>query len=239
MITFVPWRWGGLFGPEYVNRLRASLARHVHADHEMVCVTDDPTGIDGDIRIVPLPEEHRDTPRCRRRMRIFDREFARAIGDRICTIDLDVVIVDDITPLVTRTEPIVCWKVGHAGVFSGSFHLMDAGRLHGLWEMFNADPDGFPQRVQPTGVPSDQAMLNWYLKAKSIRVPFWTEKDGFVTYYGAGYEHLAHMGVGPVNPELPSGARVVVLGSADKAVMDEGTFPWIREHWVDRAEALA
>ncbi len=232
MLTVCCWRWGGLFGPEYVNRLRVALERHLHIPHQLVCVTDDPRGIDPWIRIVQLPKRHADTPRCRRRMRQFDSAWALDnLGPRILSIDLDVVIVDDLTPVVDRPEPIVGWKVGHAGVYSGSFLLYDAAALRGAWLAFDADPEGFPFAGGARGVPSDQAMLNHYVAATATPVATWTEADGFVTYYGRGYAHLQHLGVGPACPRPPAGARIIVLGSADKAVMDEGLYPWVREHW--------
>lgn len=233
MLTVSAWRWGGLFGPEYVNRLRHGLERHLHVEHELVCVTDDPTGIDPRVRIVPMATTFAHTPRCRRRMQQFSRAFADQIGATdILGIDLDVVIIDDLTPIVTKfaQAPVVGWKVGHAGVYSGSFLLFKAGALDGAWQAFAADPEGYPRRVQPRGVPSDQAMVNAWLSTQPP-IPFWTEADGFVSYYGAGYERLEHLGVGPRRQELPAGARIVVLGSADKAVMDTGAYPWIREHW--------
>lgn len=229
MLAVACWKWGTTFGPEYVNRLRAALEKHLHIPHELVCITDDATGIDSRVRAVAMPTTFADTPRCRRRMQIFSRDFARQIGERILTIDLDVVIVDDITPLVNRPEPVVCWRVGYAGVYSGSFHLMNSGELDGLWKLYEANPEGFPEIVQDRGCPSDQAMLNWFLWGWTI--PRWTEADGLVTYFGDGYKHLEHHGVGPNRTRLPKGARIVVLGSADKAVMDEGRFPWVREHW--------
>lgn len=246
VLSCVTWKWrpnrpdGPTFGPEYVNRLRAALARHCHLEHRLYCVTDDPDGIDPRVTIVPLPEPLSKTPRCRRRMRIFDREFGSQFeGGRILSIDLDVVIVDDLTPILARPEPIVAWRVGHAKVYSGSFLLMRAGVLDDLWQIFKRDPDGFPRRIQPSGVASDQAMLNWYVNRRGIPVARWTEADGFVTYYGAGYEALEHLGVGPTRPELPAGARIVVLGSADKAVMDDAAYPWIRDHWIDADDAVA
>jgi hypothetical protein len=224
------WRWGGIFEAAYVNRLRDAFARHCQLPHRVVCVTDDPTGIDAGIEIVPMPTTFAHTPRCRRRMQIFDRAFASRIGDRILSIDLDVVIVGDLTRILDRHEPLVGWKVAHHNVYSGSFFLMDAGVLDPLWQMFDAEPETFPQRIQPRGVPSDQAMLNWYLSTQAP-IAQWTEADGFVTYYGRGYERQEHLGVGPRRPDLPAGARIVVLGSADKHVMDAGQFAWCREHW--------
>lgn len=235
MITVVTWLWGSTFTPIYVHRLRAMLERHLHLPHELVCVAQDASGLEG-IRTVPMPRRYAQTARCRRRMQQFSRQFAAGIdATRILGIDLDVVLVDDITPIVDRPEPIVGWKVGHAGVFSGSFILFDAGALHGAWRAYAADPEGYPKRIQPRGVPSDQAMVNAWLKTQPP-IPFWTERDGFVTYYGRGYEALEHLGVGPNHPELPDGARVVVLGSSDKDVLETAAFPWVREHW---AEATA
>lgn len=231
MLAVACWKWGQTFGPEYVNRLRAALEKHLHVEHELVCITDDATGIDSRVRIVPMPTTYADTPRCRRRMQIFSRDFAQQIGTRILSIDLDVVIVDDITPLVDRPEPIVCWLVDYAQVYSGSFHLMDAGVLDELWKLYEESPEGFPMVVQARGCPSDQAMLNWHLRDHDGPVAHWTIGAGLVTYFGDGYARLEHHGVGPTRQDLSKGARIVVLGSADKAVMDEGRFAWVREHW--------
>ena len=162
-------------------------------------------------------------------MQMFDRVFASSLGSRLLAIDLDVVIVDDLTPIVDRPEPLVCWKVKHANVFSGSFILMDAGVLHPLWEAFSRSPERFPMRAQPHGTPSDQAMLNYFLRSRTV--PFWTEADGFVTYFGEGYEHKEHFGVGPTRQQLPPGARIVVLGSADLQVLADRQIPWVRDHY--------
>jgi hypothetical protein len=230
MLSVVCWKWGSLFSAAHVNALRTMLARHLHLDHELVCVTDQPAGIDGDVRIVPMPTTYAHTIRCRRRMQMYDREFAAQFGTRMLALDLDVVLVDDITPIVDRKDPIVCWKVGHAGVYSGSFVLCDVGALHGAWSKFKADPQGWPDSLHVRGTASDQAMLNAYLAGRP-QIPFWTERHGFVTFYGAGYERFESMGVGPGQPRLPKGARIVVLGSADLAALSDERYDWIREHY--------
>lgn len=232
MIDVIVWRWavGGahLFGREYVEKMRSMLARHLHIPHRLHCVTDDQTPIAG-VTLIPMPVDLRDTPRCRRRMRQYDAEFDRRIGSRLLSIDLDVVLVDDITPLVDRPEPIVMWKVGYAQVYSGSFVLWTAGALDGAWQGYRQDPEGFPRRASPHGVGSDQAMLNYWLNGHAVAE--WTEADGFVTWFGMGYARLEKNGMGPLRTELPPGARVIVLGSADKAMLDEGRYEWVRRHW--------
>lgn len=234
MLSVLTWKWGSKFSARHVNTLRSMLARRLALEHRVVCVTDDADGIDPGVEIVPLPARHAESPRCRRRMRAFDRTFAESIGARILALDLDVVLVDDITPLVDRPEPLVCWRVGYAGVFSGSIVLMDAGVLDPLWRAFDRDPDGYARRAWPRGVGSDQAMLNYYLSRSdchpSARPAVWTEADGFVTFFGAGYERLERRGVGPGHPLLPAGARIVVLGSDDLHVLEQGDrYPWVSE----------
>lgn len=231
-ISCVSWKWGNVFAAHHVNVWRAMLRRHLHAEHRPFCVTDDSKGLDPDITVIPLPTTYAHTPRCRRRMWQFSRAFGELVGPRILSLDLDIVIVDDITDLVSRPEPIVGWRVGYANVYSGSVMLFDAGALDGAWRLFAADPDGYPRRVEPRGTPSDQAMVNHWLQTQ-LPIATWTERDGFVTYFGDGYERLEHHGVGPGHPELPQGARIVVLGSADKAVLDEGRFDWVRDHYFE------
>lgn len=235
MLSIVTWKWGSKFGATHVNVLRVALERHLQLPHQLYCVTDDAGGLDARIKTVPLPptlNEH-SLIRCRRRMRQYDREWSEQFGPRQLVIDLDVVLVGDLTQILDRAEPIVGWRVGHAQVYSGSFVLLNHGALHGAWSAYRANPLNYPFG-RPTN-SSDQAMLNHFLSTQPP-IPYWTERDGFVTYYGAGYERHQHLGVGPDNPGLPRGARLVVLGSEDLAVLHEGRYPWVRDHWTALAE---
>jgi hypothetical protein len=244
MLPIVTWKWhsvnGPRYGPAYVNRLRAMLARHLHLPHELVCVTDDATGLDARIRIVPMPRDWMHTPRCRRRMWQFDRARVAEFGPRFLHLDLDTVLTDDITAIVDRPEPLVCWRAHYAGVVSPAFMLLETGYLHELYVRFAADPDGYPVS---TGVrqASDLAMLNHFLKDRPAPAT-WDERDGFVPYFGAGYQRFEHLGLGPSHQTLPAGTRVVLLGGADLAVLEEGRYPWVREHYLAHsgaAESLA
>lgn len=238
MISVLTWHWtrpgGPAFSPVYVDRLRSMLARNLRLPHELVLVTDRPqamrAAIDGRVRILPMPLEHAHTPRCRRRMWNFAAERAQDVGPRILCCDLDVVITGDVTPLLDRPEPLVCWRVGYANVYSGSFLLMDAGVLDGAWRAYRAAPEAFPAATGERNV-SDQAMLNHWLAVTKTKPAEWTERDGLITWFGKGYERLEHLGMGPKFNKLRPGTRVVVLGSADKAVMDDGRYPFVAEHW--------
>lgn len=227
MLTVVCWKWGKLFGPEYVNRLKNAVKRNLQLPHEFVCVTDDPHGLDTDVGTVWLPREWSTSPRCIRRLRIYDRLFAKRLGDRILAIDLDVIITGDITPLVDTLARTKFWRVGYANVLSGSFQLFDAGEPLNLWNWFSANPLAvFSQVSRPNYQGSDQDVLNaWFANRETDE---WTDAMGFQVYFGKGYERFLK---GRSQDELPEGTRLVVMGSEDKHVIDTGGHPWIVEHW--------
>lgn len=230
MLSVVVWKWGKLFSPLYVHRLRNMLARHLHIPHRLHCVTESADGLDADVVHVPLPQDLSNTPRCRRRMWQYSAARTAQFGTRMLCIDLDVVICDDITPIVDRPEPVVCWRVGYANVFSGSFVLCNVGALDGAFRAYAGNPNGYPKETGER-FASDQAMLNHYIKTRRVNVAEWTERDGFVTWFGEGYETRERFGMGPTRDTLPPGARIVVLGSSDKHVMDDGAHAFVREHW--------
>lgn len=231
MVSVLAWKWGTKFSAVHCNVLAEALRRHLHIDHELVVVTNEWQGLDPSIRVIAAPMAYADTPRCRRRMIGFSEYFTRRnLAERVLYCDLDVVITGDLTSLLERREPIIGWKVGHAGVYSGSFLLADNGALDGAFQRFAQDPVGYPTRLQPRGVASDQAMVNAWIETEPP-IGTWTEADGFVTYYGKGYERLEHLGVGPRLQHLPAGARIVVLGSDDLDVLAQSRYPWVKEHW--------
>ncbi|KJZ29644.1 glycosyl transferase, partial [Paracoccus sp. S4493] len=49
-------KWGAKFGPEYVNRLHAMIARNITPPFRLFCFTDDGTGLHPDVAVRPLPD---------------------------------------------------------------------------------------------------------------------------------------------------------------------------------------
>ncbi len=48
-------KWGTKYGPDYVNKLRSMVQRHLKRPHRFVCLTDDTNGIDPSIETKPIP----------------------------------------------------------------------------------------------------------------------------------------------------------------------------------------
>lgn len=183
MITVVTWLWGKHFGVEYVNKLRSMVARNLHMPHEFVCIADrewKDYGLDSDMTVRYPPNEFRETPNCIRRMKMYDPRFAWEFGKYVLMLDIDIVIVGDITPMVQ--EPLkagvdlALWKVGypnHNRIYAGGIVLQRSGVLENMWNNFLADPLGFGTRAlkhtynrvpgEGWGAISDQAMLNYWI----------------------------------------------------------------------------
>lgn len=236
-LTFVVWKWKprsgyrSTFGPETVNTMARMLARHYHAPHEVVCITDDPAGIDEHIRIVPLwndyanvPSPHGgNNPSCYRRLKAFSREAAEIIAPRFVSIDLDCVIVDDITPLFADPVEFKIWGDTAKGTpYNGGLFMLTAGARRQVWESF--DPIRSPQAGRRLGyVGSDQAWIGACLGPHEKK---WTAKDGV---------HSFRNEIAPPrgNGSLPPGARLIAFhGKFDPWQADVvRKFPWISDHY--------
>ena len=54
-VNIVTLKWGSLYGPEYVNRLKVGISRNFNRSFRFLCFTDDVRGIDESIETFPLP----------------------------------------------------------------------------------------------------------------------------------------------------------------------------------------
>jgi len=236
MLTFVCMKWArsnqGYILPgdvqytaQHVNVLRNMLERHCHIPHRLVCVTDDGTDIDPRIEVIPLWDYYRSLGGCYNRLWLFSEDARTLFGDRLCSIDLDCVIVNDITPLVDRPEEFVMAGYSqvpnHAKIgkivdqyYNGSLYLMSTGSRRQVWDRF--DPDTSPQFVKshPTLVGSDQAWIQLVLGTGEAR---WTKADGLYQYRDV---------TGPLDLEQH---RIIFFSGR----YDPSTHPkrWVRDHW--------
>src|SRR5690554_2157344 len=111
MLTVVSWKWNGwrsIYQPHHVRALKRMVAKHLHIPHRFVCVTDDPRELSGieTIRLWSDPVVSVQTryPNCYRRLKMFSNYAKTLLGEQILSVDLDCVILDDITPLITDDD---------------------------------------------------------------------------------------------------------------------------------------
>lgn len=243
MLEVVCWKWRpartyrSTFDASTVNTLRSMVARNLRLPHRFTCITDDPRGIDGDVRVIPLwndfasvpnPSNARN-PSCYRRLRMFSAEAREVIGERIVSMDLDVVITGDLTPLFDRPDDFVIWggqtvQPGTRGPvyswYNGSLMMLRAGTRTKVWTEF--DPARSPALANRAGCRgSDQGWIAYCLGKNE---PVWGTSDGVFSFRN----HVL-----PSKGILPKGARFVAFHGAHdpwhRNVQRE--HPWVADHY--------
>jgi hypothetical protein len=135
-------------------------------------------------------------------------------------MDLDTVIVNDITPVFDRPEDFMIWgETDPRSYYNGSLWMMNAGARPQVWSQF--DPKTSPRAAYDAGrFGSDQGWVSFCL-GKGEKV--WNTDDGVYSYR----KHIA-----PQSNVLPANARLVNFhGRRDPWDSGMLEIPWIKEHW--------
>lgn len=187
MLTFVCWKWvgwrGSIYKPHHVHALQRMLAEYVTIPHRLVCVTDDPSGIQCETYPIwssPVQGTTRGHPDCYVRCFLFSEEARTVFGDRVVSIDLDCLIRGNIDHLFTDDPFKICR--GAASPYNGSMWQVQPGLYPELWSELNRDgADEARRQKQPNGrtfFGSDQAWMSYRLPDH----PMWTPDDGVMMY---------------------------------------------------------
>lgn len=234
MREFVTFKWKpgqqyrSQFGPETVNTLWSMLGRHHDGPFRLTCITDDAKGISGEVRTIPLWDDHcklpsphgHGYPSCYRRLKLFSDEAAQIIGPRFVVMDLDVVICRRINPLFDGDEDFKIWGDTAKGTpYNGSLYMLRAGTRRQVWDSF--DPVESPKRSLALGyIGSDQGWIGAALGTGEAK---WGVRDGVYSYRN----HIQRTGY-----LLPENARIVIFhGAVDPWSMQAKRIGWVSKHY--------
>lgn len=252
-VNVICMKWGSLYGPEYVNRLRAGVARHLRRPHRFVCFSDDTAGLEPDLDVFPLPPlglpaGHND--RRWQKLSVFRRDLADLSGTTLF-LDLDLVIVDSLEPFfelpgafrIVRDDELFRFKwqrklnpahdrflktVGNSSVFR-----FEIGAHTYILDAYLADP-GAATRDYAISQQFQSAQL-----ARHGHLEYWPKgwcvsfKNDCVPRYLRSYTH---------DPVIPAGAKIVVFagnpkmsdvlaGGGHRWYRRIGDVTWLREAW--------
>lgn len=234
MLSVVTWLWRpapgyrSAFDPEKVNILQRMVARWYPHPHRVLCVTDWTDGLSRDIEVIPPWADFTDVPSpygprnpsCYRRLRAFHPDIGQTFGHRFVMLDLDTVIVGDLTPVWQRPEDVVFWgETDPRSFYNGSMQLHTAGARPQVWTRF--DPRSSPMVAANAGrFGSDQGWISHVLGPGEAR---WTTEDGV-------YSYRVHLK--PQSFKLPANAKVVFFhGGVDPWHPIASRLEWVREHY--------
>lgn len=210
------------YGPALANMQAKAIRAHLSIPHEIVCVTDHPAHeFSSDIRVVDADEhfgEHADMGGCYRRLKMYAPEAREILGDRIVSMDLDMVVAKDLTPLFRPWYDFRIWRSEsvQGTPYNGSLQATTAGANAHIWKDF--DPEKTPALARMQGYRgTDQSVLALMMGRDA---PVWTWQDGVF--------YLARNCPRDRVPEL---ARVIFSPGSQK-VTDPAVqhkYPWLRD----------
>lgn len=231
-------KWGTKYGPEYVNRLYGMVRRHLQGEFRFVCLTDLSSGIRAEVQCLPIPPLALPPGIPERgwtKLTTFSADLHGLRGTTLF-LDLDVVIVDDITPFFEVPGEFLIihdWKRPWRVTGNSSVYRFRIGAHADLLQYFRTHVDEVRARVR-----NEQAYLSDAL-----------DKQGKLAYWPADwcaswkYHCIPPF---PMNywrePSIPRGARILifhgVMNPPDAlAGRSVGNWrharpaPWIAAHW--------
>jgi hypothetical protein len=241
-VTVLTWMWSGVhlgdrpYRPEHVNALREAVARHLSRPHRFVCVADSTEGFDPQVEVHLTPPEAAAIgdlrspeggkfPSCYRRLYNFS-EGAKAFGERLLCIDVDLVPTAEWAPLFDRTEDFVGWRPlrtwGKQLRFGGGLYLLTSGTRTGVWSTFRGMAS-IAEARHAGFRGSDQAWLSYKLARHE---PYYDRSAGIYSIRDLDN------GLRP----LPSDARMVHFNGSVKPW--NSPLPWVRDHWPGAIHAV-
>jgi len=250
-------KWGTAFGPEYVNRLFSGVRRNFVRPVRFLCMTDRDAGLHPDVEVLPLPDEPfraemdaalevADRKGAMRKVSLFQPGAIPDAGGPVLGFDLDVVITGPLDDLYDFAPGKVAmradWVEARRGrpTGHGSVFRFDPA-LHGyLYDSVAADPTGAVERARG----SEQRHTSTLARERgdfAYLPPDWVVSFKHDCYPLFPLNHW-------IEPRLPREARVVCFhgrpkmpeavagfrGSIVRACPPTG---WLRDYWIDRAEA--
>lgn len=148
--------WGTKYGPRFVNRLYAMVARHITPPFSFTCFTDNAADMRPEIRCMPLPEIDYPLPVNTRGKWPKSRLWGEKLGDLtgpVLFLDLDVVVTGNLDEMFTFGDPddVVLSRnparpferIGQTSVFR-----FTVGKLAPMQDLFKTDPQGFGEKYQ-------------------------------------------------------------------------------------------
>nr|WP_246480359.1 glycosyltransferase [Inhella gelatinilytica] len=231
-------KWGTKYGPEYVNRLYGMVARHLRGPFRFVCLTDRTEGIRSEVECRPIPELKLPPGSPERgwtKLTTFEADLHGLKGTALF-LDLDVVIVDDITPFFEAPGEFLIihdWKRPWRITGNSSVYRWQLGAYPELLDYFRTHFEEVRRRFR-----NEQAFLSDWLNQHG-KLQYWNPQ------WCASWKYHC-IPRWPSNlwspPRIPTGARILifhgVMNPPDAlAGRSNGNWrrakpaAWIADHW--------
>lgn len=185
-----------------------------HGGHSLTCVTDQKINIEG-VSVIAMPDMVVALPDYLPKLWAWSPEFHRLVGRRFASIDLDVVILDDLAPVLATDAPFRIWNEARLEPYNSSLFVLEPGFGNEVWESYS------PDRLA---------------KARA-NARYWTGDQSWVAHIlGPNHETFGEKdGVRRYRPTLhgwePENCRAVFFCGPYDPATEGCDKPWILKHW--------
>lgn len=236
-LTIVGWLWRqegyhNAYTVDNVNIWAAMLERNLTIPHRFVLFTDQPKAKYSDLlEVRPLWTDYHllsnlvwpaHFPQCYVRLKAFSREFAKIVGPRYASIDLDCIVTGNLDQILGRDEDFVIYRhpvlrsFDKLQPYNGSMWLMRTGSQAHVWESFAGEKSLAELAEDPALSHFLQTDQGWISYKMGLGAPGWTMDDGVLMW-----SYLAHKRL-----PLPENAKIVFFNGRIKP----WDLLWLREY---------
>src|SRR5258706_3603367 len=240
--TIICMKWGTRYGPEYVNRLAAMVARNVKRPTRLLCFTDNRNGISPDIETAPLPViaiPQRIFWYTWRKLSVWQDPLADLKGD-VLFLDLDLVIAGPLDPFFDyeagRYVAIENWTQRGQHIGNTSVFRFPVGRYTHIFRDFERDPEAVLRRWRTeqhyiSDTIGDMAFWPkaWCVSFKHSLLPRWPLNFVWPAPLPKDTKIVAF--TGKPKPDEALEGRWPVRKWHEKIYKHTRPTPWIGEHW--------
>ena len=177
------YKTGGIYTRDYVERLERAVRANTQVDYEFVCLTDDVT----EAYDVPMQQNW---PGWWGKLEMFDH--SRFPGHNVF-IDLDTVIMKDITDVLTRKESLIMMR-DHRVTRANSCLMSWTSNMTYVLQEFISNAQGYVDRFRQSPWIGDQAMTEYATIMSARTIHFWQDimpDDYFVNWTLEDPQHRA------------------------------------------------
>ena len=235
-------KWGTRYGADFVNRLEAAVQRNTNRDTQLVCLTDDPSGIQDSVRCeaipdIDLPDDLIITPW--RKLVLWKDKLVGLSGD-VLFLDLDLVITGNLDEMFDFEPGRFCvienWTQPGKNIGNTSCFRWNIGSHTHIFDRLE---------TEQTRILSTYRIEQVYISREVSDMVFWPKE------WCASFKHSL-LPRWPMNffkaPNLPDDTKIVAFtGKPDQDEALLGNWPvkavwkklykhvrptpWIAEHW--------
>lgn len=242
MQTVICMKWGTRYGADFVNRLYSAIQRNTARETQLICLTDDPSGIIEPVRCEPIPDINLPddlvvTPW--RKLVLWKDKLAGLEGD-VLFLDLDLVITGNLDELFDYEPGRFCvienWTQIGKGIGNTSCFRWNIGSQKHIFDKLE---------TEQARILSTYRIEQVYISREVDDMVFWPR------LWCASFKHTL-LPKWPLNffqtPRLPPETKIVAFtGKPDQDEAVDGKWPvksawkklykhvrptpWITKHW--------